>query len=122
MEHNDSFEYTYSAPEQEELRRIRAKYLPRSEAETRLDQLRRLDAQAERPGTIASLCLGTLGTLIFGLGMCLCLVWSQFLAGIPVGILGAVLAALAYPVYQRITRKNRERVAPQILALTREME
>lgn len=122
MEQKDSFEYTYSAPEQEELRRIRAKYLPRTQTETTLEQLRRLDREAERPGTIASICLGTIGTLIFGTGMCLCLVWAMYLPGIPVGILGAALTAAAYPVYQRVTKKNREKLAPRILELTKEIE
>lgn len=113
------FEYTYSAPEQEEIRKIRAKYAPKEEST--LDKLRRLDAQAERPGTAWALVLGVLGTLIFGTGMCCCLVWSKFLLGVAVGIAGIVMLSLAYPAYKRITRKQREKIAPQILALTEEL-
>lgn len=122
MEQKDSFEYTYSAPEQEELRRIRAKYMPKSQTESLLDQLRRLDNQADRPGTVAALILGVLGTLIFGTGMCCCLVWELYLIGIAAGLLGAAIAAAAYPAYISITKKNRERIAPQILELTKELE
>ena len=39
------FEYTYSAPEQEEIRKIREKYLPKEE--TSMDRLRRLVANGE---------------------------------------------------------------------------
>lgn len=113
------FEYTYSAPEQEEIRRIRAKYAPREEST--LDKLRRLDAQAERPGTVWALVLGILGTLIFGTGMCCCLVWEQYALGIVVGILGGIMLALAYPAYVRITKKQREKLAPEILALAEEL-
>lgn len=116
----ESFEYTYSAPDQEEIKRIRSKYLPK-EAETKLERLRRLDREAERPGTIAALVLGIVGTLIFGTGMCCCLVWSQFLLGIPVGILGAGILGGAYPAYVHITRRQREKIAPEILALTEEL-
>lgn len=113
------FEYTYSAPEQEEIRKIREKYIPKEE--TTLEKLRRLDAQTERPGMVASLSLGVVGTLIFGTGMCCCLVWSMYLIGVVVGIVGAVTLALAYPAYVRITKKQREKIAPQILALTEEL-
>lgn len=110
------FEYTYSAPEQEEIRRIRSKYIPREE--TTLEKLRRLDAEAERPGTVWALVLGIVGTLVFGTGLCCCLVWSLFALGIMVGTLGMAMLICAYPVYNLMTKKQRERIAPQIIALT----
>ncbi len=113
------FEYTYSAPEQEEIRRIREKYAPREESS--LEKLRRLDAQAERPGTVVALVLGIVGTLIFGTGMCCCLVWGMYLIGVAAGIVGAAVLAMAYPAYKRITQKQREKIAPQILAMTDEL-
>lgn len=113
------FEYTYSAPEQQEIRRIREKYLPREE--NTLEKLRRLDAEAERPGTIWALVLGVVGTLIFGTGMCCCLVWEWYLIGTAVGIAGLGMMSGAYPAYVRITRKKRRKIAPQILALTEEL-
>ena len=116
----ESFEYTYSAPEQEEIKRIRSKYLPK-EAESKMERLRRLDREAERPGSVAALTLGILGTMIFGGGMSLCMVWGQFLLGIPAGILGGGMLGLAYPVYTRITRRQREKIAPEILKLTEEL-
>lgn len=117
----ESFEYTYSAPEQEEIRQIRKKYLPREQSESKIERLRRLDREAERPGTAAALALGVIGTLIFGTGMCCCLVWEQFVVGIAVGALGGVMLGLAYPAYTRITKRQREKIAPEILALTEEL-
>lgn len=116
----ESFEYTYSAPEQEELKRIRSKYLPK-EAESKMERIRRLDREAERPGTVTALVLGVIGMLIFGTGMCCCLVWQLYVLGVVVGILGGVLLGMAYPVYARITRRQREKIAPEILALTEEL-
>ena len=113
------FEYTYSAPEQEEIRRIREKYVPREE--TTLEKLRRLDAKAEQPGTVVALILGVVGTLIFGTGMACCLVWGMFLLGVVVGVVGSVMLAMAYPAYKQITQKQREKIAPQILAVTEEL-
>lgn len=113
------FEYTYSAPEQAEIRKIREKYLPKEESS--LEKLRRLDAQAERPGTVTALILGIIGTLIFGTGMCCCLVWSLYALGVVAGIVGIVMLSMAYPAYAQITKKQREKLAPEVLALTEEL-
>ena len=117
----ESFEYTYSAPEQEEIKRIRSKYLPKEETETKIEKLRRLDREAERPGTVIALVLGIVGTLIFGTGMCCCLEWGLYELGIAVGIVGAGMLGLAYPVYSRVTKRQREKIAPEILKLTEEL-
>lgn len=115
------FEYTYSAPEQEEIKKIREKYLPREE--NKMDQLRRLDAQVTRKGTIVALVVGILGCLVMGTGMSLCMVWAGvWLApGIAIGIVGIAAVAAAYPLYVRITEKEKARLGPQILRLTEEL-
>lgn len=120
MEQN-SFEYTYSAPQQEEIRKIREKYLPR-EAD-KMEQLRRLDAQVYRKGTVWGLVVGIIGTLIMGGGMSMCMVWTSTLLipGIIVGVIGMAGVAAAYPLYARITAKERDRLAPEILRLTDEL-
>ena len=41
--------------------------------------------------------------------------------GIAVGVAGMVLVALAYPAYNRVLKKEREKIAPQILNLTDEL-
>lgn len=120
MDNNEKFEYTYSAKQQTELENIRKKYLP--EEETKMDKLRRLDKSVTRPGTIISIIIGIAGTLIMGFGMCLCLEWQQFVLGIILGILGIAVLAAAYPVFNRVTQKRKEKIAPEILRLTEEIE
>lgn len=119
----ETFEYTYSAQEQKEIERIKSKYVPKQESETKLEQLRRLDASVTRPGTITGLILGIVGILTFGGGMSCCLVAGETLLvpGILLGVVGSVLMMLAYPLYKKITEKEKERIAPLILALTEEM-
>ena len=68
-EKKDTFHYSYSAKQQEEIRKIREKYVPKEES--KMEQLRRLDESATKPGTIASIIVGILGTLLLGVGMCL---------------------------------------------------
>lgn len=120
MENNDKFEYTYSAKQQSELENIRKKYLPQEES--KMDRLRRLDESVTRPGTMISIIVGIAGTLIMGFGMCLCLEWSEFIPGVIIGVVGMVILAAAYPIYSKITQKQREKIAPEILRLTDEIE
>lgn len=119
----DSFEFTYSAKQQKEIERIRNKYV--SKEESKMEQLIRLDKQAERPGTIASITIGTIGTLLLGVGMCCVLVWNSsiefFVAGIVIGIIGIMVAGFAYPIYKRVTKKEREKIAEQIIVLSDEL-
>ena len=117
------FELTYSAEQQREVERIRNKYLPKEES--KMEKLIRLDKQAELPGMITSLPLGILGSLILGVGMCCVLVWNSsvevFIAGIVIGLVGMMIAGIAYPTYKKITKKQRAKVAEQILALSKEL-
>ncbi len=116
-----TFQYTYSAGDQEEIKKIRSKYLPKEE--NKMDQLRRLDEQVTQRATMYSLILGILGTLILGAGMSLCLLKSgmAFALGILIGVIGMAVLGMAYPLYQRILKKEREKAAPEILRLTEEL-
>lgn len=131
-QNNNKFNYTYSAKEQEELKKIRQRYTePEKKEIDKMEQLRRLDASITKKGTIASLVLGVVGALIMGTGMSLIMTefgkilgsLSNFAMpiGIVLGVVGMVLVALAYPVYNRITKKERERIAPEIIRLTDEL-
>lgn len=116
-----TFQYTYSAGDQEEIKKIRSKYLPKEE--NKMDQLRRLDEQVTQRATMYSLILGVFGTLILGAGMSLCLLKSgmAFALGILIGVIGMAVLGMAYPLYQRILKKEREKAAPEILRLTEEL-
>ena len=123
---NHSFEYTYSAQQQQEVEEIRKKYLPKEE--DKMEQLRKLHTIPTQKAQAASLAVGIIGTLILGTGMSLCMTdLSGFLGGtamfigIPVGLVGMVLVALAYPVYNRVLKKQRQIIAPEILRLSDEL-
>lgn len=120
-QNHEVFSFAYSAKQQEEVKRIRQKYI--REEESKLERLRALDAQVTRKGTALSLVLGVLSSLVLGVGMCCCLVWSDamFIPGIFIGLLGIAGVAMAYPAYMRITQKERERLAPEILRLADEL-
>lgn len=120
MENKETFSYTYSAAQQEEIKKIRDKYAPK-EAD-KMEQLRKLDASVTKKGTIISLAVGIIGALILGTGMCCCMVWTDlFVLGIIVGIVGIAMVSAAYPLYSSITKKEREKIAPEIIRLTDEL-
>ena len=117
---NEKFRYTYSAKEQEEVNRILKKYVAE---EDKMEQLRRLDASVTEKATIVSIIIGIVGALIMGIGMCCAIVWQGiwFIPGIIIGLIGIVVSALAYPFYQRVLKKEREKTAPEIIRLTDEL-
>ena len=47
--------------------------------------------------------------------------YKKIEGGIVVGIVGMVLVGLAYPVYNRVLKTERQRIAPEILRLTDEL-
>lgn len=129
---NSGFCYTYSAKEQAELKRIREKYAPETdENEDKMERLRRLDRGVSQKAQALSLTLGVIGVLVLGFGMSLAMSElgeilgshrdMALLIGIIIGVLGGVLASLAYPVYNAVLKREREKIAPEILRLTDEL-
>lgn len=121
MAEKEVFEYTYCAPANSEVVRIREKYLPKEV--TRLDQLRALDAAVTKRGNVISLIHGILYILILGLGMSCSMVWAGkwFGPGILIGCIGLAGVASTYPIYHHVVKREREKAAPEILRLSEEL-
>ena len=128
---NNGFQYTYSAKEQAELKRIREKYTAPTEVEDKMARLRRLDASVTNTAQAVALVLGIIGALILGFGMSLIMTDlaeslgisgdTAMVIGITVGIVGGILASLAYPIYNAIVKAKRKKIAPEIIRLTDEL-
>ena len=126
MEENQSFEYTYSPQRQQEVEEIRKAYLPKEE--DKMAELRRLHAIPTQKAQAASIAVGVIGALILGTGMSFCMTklgaalgMFAFVIGILIGLIGLTMVILAYPLFNRILHKERERIAPKILLLTEEL-
>ena len=117
----ESFSYTYSASQRKEIEEIRKRYLP--EQEDKMVQLRRLDAGVTRKGTLIAVTIGFVSCLLLGVGMCCTMLWMDrwFIPGVIVGLIGIFGMAAAYPIFVKVTKRERERIAPQILKLTEEL-
>lgn len=128
---NIGFQYTYSAKEQAELKRIRDKYTAPTESEDKMTRLRRLDASVTNTAQAFAVIFGVIGTLILGFGMSLCMTDigeilgldrnMAMVVGIIAGIVGGILAGLAYPIYNAIVKAKRKKIAPEIIRLTDEL-
>ena len=112
----DKFSYTYSAEEQAELKRIREKYVKATdERESKIERLRKLDMSVMQKAQAVSLILGILGALILGFGMSLVMTDLGEIfgshrnmaipLGIIIGLVGGVVVALAYPMYNLVLKK-----------------
>ena len=126
MENENSFEYTYSAQQQKEIEAIRKKYLPPEE--NKMEQLRRLDQRVTQRAQAWSISLGIIGTLLLGLGMSLCM--TELGAGLdrlamPLGIMAGVVGIgaiiSAYPSHHYVLKRERQKIAPEILRLSDEL-
>ncbi|MBR2623169.1 MAG: hypothetical protein IKD15_02975 [Clostridia bacterium] len=118
---NQQFNYNYSAARNKEVENIRSKYIPREE--NKLETLKRLDKRVRAAGMLESLCLGIVGVLIFGIGMCFFLdvfAGGDWLAALFM-VLGAIVMAPAYPIYKYTSRRKKEALAPEILRLSEEI-
>ena len=125
----DEFNYTYSASEQAELKRIRDRYVVREE--DKMERLRRLDRSVYARAQTVALTIGIIGALILGTGMSLfmselseILGRHSYLAmpiGIGIGTFGMILTIIAYPIYNFVLEREKKRVAPEIIRLTDEL-
>lgn len=117
---------TYSAQQQEEVNLIRQKYIPKEP--DKMERLRALDASVEKKASTVSIAVGVIGTLILGIGMSLAmsdfgaiLGSAAFAVGIIIGLVGIAVLGCAYPLYNRTLKKERKKIAPEILKLTDEL-
>lgn len=121
MDNNKTFKYSYSANQQEEINAIREKYIPKEES--KMDQLRKLDKSVTKKGTMVSMTIAIIGAFLLGIGMCCTMVWSDkyFVLGIIIGVIGIAVISAAYPIYNKITKREKEKIAPLIIKLTDEL-
>lgn len=117
---NEKFTYTYSAKEQSEINRIRKKYV---HTDDKMERLRKLDASVAQKANAYSIIIGVIGALIMGIGMSCAMVWQGvwFVPGVVVGIVGIAITAAAYPIHRAVEKKEREKIAPEIIRLTDEL-
>lgn len=124
----EKFNFTYSAKEQEELKKIRQKY---TQQEDKMSKVRKLDQQVTNKATTNALVIGIIGAIIMGIGMSLAMtdmattigltMTMGIICGIIIGLIGIVLVSMAYPIYKRTIKVERAKIAQEIIELTDEL-
>ena len=124
QEENQGFEFSYSAPtedERREVERIKRDYLSETEKERKLKRIIMLDNKVKRTPKTVALTVGTIGALIFGLGLTCVLEWDKIILGVALGVVGGIVMAIAYPIYKKVYNRNRAKYGREILRLAEEI-
>lgn len=121
---DNKFNYTYSAPteeEREEIDIIRRQYMPLSDKDAKLNRLRHLDGRVKSIPQVISLCVGILGLLLFGFGLALVLEWDLLALGIVIMLISTPIIGIAYPVYSLVLVIYKDKYGEEILKLSEEL-
>ena len=121
------FQYNYSAAQSKEAQKIRSQYTEKDD--TRLDELRKLDAKVKRPANVFGYTFGSISAIIMGSGMSLVMtdigamigMSETMVPGIAIGVIGMVMALVNYPIYKKILASRKAKYADKIIALSNEM-
>ena len=125
MEQQNTFSYTYNAPENQEALNIRKEYLPRQKTE--LETLKALHAKVKKPANVFAYTYGSVSAVIMGAGMSLIMTniaeviglgADPMIPGIVIGVVGMAMALINYPIYKAILNARKKKHAQEILALS----
>lgn len=121
MKDNKTFHFVYSASQQEEIKKIREKYIVKEE--DKMERLRQLDESTTKIGSMVSILVGTISSLLFAIGICCCMVLDikLFFQGIILGTIGMIGILTSYPLYSYVTKKQQQKMAPEIIKLADEL-
>lgn len=99
----------------------------RNEYETKpatgVDEAIKLDRKAKLPAIIFTYTFGIIGALVLGVGMCLAMGVigggspAMIAVGIVIGVVGIAIVGSNYPIYSRILKSRKEKVAAAIMVL-----
>ena len=109
------------------VQKIRTQYTEKSN--TRLDELKKLDAKVKRPANVFGYTFGSISAIIMGSGMSLVMtdigemigMSETMVPGIVIGVIGMAMALVNYPIYKSILASRKAKYADRIIALSDEM-
>lgn len=118
------FKYEYSAPtdsERKEIISIRNEYVSASGGTSVVEKLRAMHKRVKTLPRAISIIIGVLGTLVFGGGMAMFLEWNYTVSGVIVGVIGFLIAVLAYPTFKLLIKLMKNKYGDKIIELSNEI-
>ena len=106
------------------VQKIRTQYTEKEN--TKLDELKKLDAKVKRPANVFAYAFGSVSAIIMGSGMSLVMtdigkkigMEKTLVPGIIIGVIGMLLAFVNYPIYKKLLNGRKKKYAEQILKLS----
>ena len=113
--------YRYTADEQREIDALRRRYTSENPDE-QLAAVRKIDRDVTRRATVMAVGFGLAGTLVMGLGLAMVLSLNLMIPGVLLGCCGIAVMAAMPAAYERLLKRERKKVAPQIVELIKKAE
>ena len=109
------------------VQKIRTQYTEKENS--RLDELKKLDAEVKRPANIFAYTFGAVSAIVMGSGMSLVMtdigamlgMNETMIPGIVIGVVGMGMAIANYPMYKGILNSRKKKYADKIIALSDEL-
>lgn len=106
------------------VQKIRTQYTEKEN--TKLDELKALDAKVKRHANIFAYIFGSVSAVIMGSGMSLVMtdigsaigIDNGMVPGIVIGIVGMLMALATYPIFKKMLASRKEKYADQIIELS----
>ncbi len=103
------------------VQKIRTQYTEKEH--TVIDELKALDTRVKRPANVFGYVFGSIGAIVMGGGMSLCMtdigttlgLTNIMVLGIIIGIIGMLMVIINYPIYKVILDSRRKKYADRII-------
>ena len=115
-EKNETFSYTYSSINRQEVEKIRNKYIETKESD--FENLKRIDSKITNIATYVSILIGMISSVLFAFGLILCINFSIYSLGLSFSFLGLIFMGLNPLINQIFLTSLRKKHSKEIIELS----
>ena len=115
-EKNETFSYTYSSINRQEVEKIRKKYIETKESD--FENLKRIDSKITNIATYVSILIGMISSVLFAFGLILCINFSIYSLGLSFSFLSFIFMGLNPLINQIFLTSLRKKHSKEIIELS----
>ena len=115
-EKNETFSYTYSSINRQEVEKIRNKYIETKESD--FENLKRIDSKITNIATYVSILIGIISSVLFAFGLILCINFSIYSLGLSFSFLSFIFMGLNPLINQIFLTSLRKKHSKEIIELS----